>query len=233
MFARNKAKSGQAGQPAGDVPLSVAQRTAAKRLLESKQTIPHYYLQRSINAASMMARREASKEARLAWDAFFVQAVACATRRYDRFACRFEGDRLSRMKEMAVGVAIDHDGELYVIPVADPANKTVEAISGEIRRNVERLKSGDPDARMIRPAAMTVSNLGVCNVESFTPIINPPETAILGIGRTAPTLVAREDGSFAVEHRCTLTLSIDHRIASGRYAADFLNAIVEELEATQ
>ena len=130
----------------------------------------------------------------------------------------------------AIGVAIDHEGELFVIAVASPAGKTVGQISAEIRQGVERLRSGDPDARRVRPALMTVTNLGVSNVESFTPIINPPEAAILGVGRVKPTPVARADGSIAVEPRCTLTLSVDHRIASGKYAGDFLGAIVEEIE---
>ena len=78
---------------------------------------------------------------------------------------------------------------------------------------------------------MTVTNLGVCNVESFIPIINPPEAAILGIGRAMPTPVAQADGQIAVELRCTLTLSVDHRVASGKYAGDFLGTIIKELEA--
>jgi len=67
--------------------------------------------------------------------------------------------------------------------------------------------------------------------ESFVPIINPPEAAILGVGRVMPTPVAQDDGRIGIEHRCTLTLSVDHRVASGRYAGDFLGAIVQELEA--
>jgi pyruvate dehydrogenase E2 component (dihydrolipoamide acetyltransferase) len=130
----------------------------------------------------------------------------------------------------AIGVAVDQEGELYVMPIASPATKAVEQISDEIRRSVEQLRSGDPDARRIRPALMTISNLGVSNVESFVPIINPPESAILGIGRAMPTPVARDDGQIAVESRVTLTLSVDHRVASGRYAAEFLSEIVRELE---
>jgi pyruvate dehydrogenase E2 component (dihydrolipoamide acetyltransferase) len=78
---------------------------------------------------------------------------------------------------------------------------------------------------------LTVTNLGVCGVESFIPIINPPEAAILGIGKVMATPVARDDGWIGVEQRCTLTLSVDHRITSGKYAGDFLAAIVKELES--
>ena len=124
----------------------------AKRLQESKQTIPHFYLQTSVNAAAMIARRKAAEPVKLAWDAFFVLAVAKAIAKFDRFRCRLDGERLVPIESDAIGVAIDQDNELYVIPVAAPAAKTVEQISAEIRQGVERLRSGDPEARRIRPA---------------------------------------------------------------------------------
>jgi pyruvate dehydrogenase E2 component (dihydrolipoamide acetyltransferase) len=235
MFARNRAAVA-AGSPAAgaasraDIPLSVAQRVAAKRLQESKQTIPHFYVQTSVNAAAMIARRRAAEPAKLAWDAFFVSAAAKALAKFERLRCRFDGERLLPIETDAIGVAVDHENELYVIPIALPAQKTVEQISEEIRRSVERLRAGDPEMRQIRPALLTITNLGVCQVEGFVPIINPPEAAVLGIGRVMPTPVARDDGWLGVEQRCTITLSVDHRIASGKYAGDFLAEIARELE---
>ena len=129
-----------------------------------------------------------------------------------------------------MGVAVDHDGELYVIPIAAALTKSLAGISAEIRQGAERVRSGDPDARRLRPAQITITNLGVCNVESFLPIINPPEVAILGVGKAKPTPVVQEDGRVGVEQRCTLTLSVDHRVASGKYAGDFLSDIIRELE---
>ncbi len=228
MFARNRAAAAPAA--AAGTPLSTPHRVMARRMQESKQTIPHFYLQTSVNASAMTARRRAAEPAKLAWDAFFVRAVARALGRFDRFRCRSDGQRLTPAETDAVGVAVDHEGELFVIPIASPAAKTIEQISAEIRQGVERLRGGDPEARRIRPALMTVTNLGVSNVESFTAIINPPEAAILGVGRVKPTPVARSDGSVGVEPRCTLTLSVDHRVASGKYAGDFLAAIVAEIE---
>ncbi len=232
MFARNRAAAAAVAAPAASgIQLSVAQRVAARRLQESKQTVPHFYLQTSVNASRMIARREAAKPLKLAWDAFFVLAAARAIEKFDRFRCRLDGDRLTPLETDAIGVAVDEGNELFVLPVASPKTKSVEQISAEIRQHVERLRSGDPQSRRIHPALLTISNLGVCNVEAFVPIINPPEAAILGVGRIAPTPVAKSDGSIAVEPRCTLTLSVDHRVTSGRYAGDFLAAIVEELES--
>jgi pyruvate dehydrogenase E2 component (dihydrolipoamide acetyltransferase) len=232
MFARNRAAA-VAGPTASTnaISLTLAQRVAGKRLQESKQTIPHFYLQTSVNAAAMIARRRAAEPAKLAWDSFFVLAVAKAVAKFDRFRCRLDGERLVPADTDAIGVAVDVDNELYVIPIASAAGKTVEQVSGEIGRGVEQLRSNDAEAKKIRPALMTITNLGVANVESFIPVINPPEPAILAIGRVAPTPVARADGSLSVEPRCTLTLCVDHRICSGRYAAAFVSAIVTELES--
>jgi pyruvate dehydrogenase E2 component (dihydrolipoamide acetyltransferase) len=233
MFARNRAAAvaTSAPAPAEDIPLTIAQRVAARRLQESKQTIPHFYLQTSFRAAAMIARRQAAEPVKLAWDAFFVLAVARAIAGFERFRCRFDGERLAPAASDAIGVAVDEQNELFVIPIAAPAAKTVEQISAEIRRGAEQLRSGDPQTRQIRPTLLTVTNLGAANIEGFIPIINPPEAAVLGVGRVMPAAVAREDGRIEVEQRGTLTLSVDHRIASGRYAAAFLGAIVKELES--
>ena len=235
MFARNRAAAAAVAASSAalaGIPLSVAQRVAARRLQESKQTVPHFYLQTSVNASAVVARREAAEGVRPAWDAFFVLAAARAIARFDRFRYRLNGERLVLAETDAIGVAVDEGNELYVVPIASPATKTVEQISAEIRQSVERLRSGDPESRRIRPALLTVTNLGVCKVEAFFPIINPPEAAILGVGRVMPAPVVKSDGSIGVEPRCTLTLSVDHRMISGKYAGDFLAAIVEELESS-
>jgi pyruvate dehydrogenase E2 component (dihydrolipoamide acetyltransferase) len=218
------------GIAAHSLSLTQAQRVAGKRLQESKQTVPHFYLQTSVDATAMIACRKAAEPAKLVWDAFFVAAVAKAIGRFDRFRCRLEGERLVPAETDAIGVAIDVDNELYVVPIDSPAGKTVEQISEEIRRAVERLRAGDAEAKKIRPALMTITNLGVANVEGFIPVINPPEAAILGIGRIAPQPVVLADGGLGVRPRCMVTLGADHRIVSGRYAGEFLGAIVEELE---
>jgi pyruvate dehydrogenase E2 component (dihydrolipoamide acetyltransferase) len=232
MFARNRAAAAAPPPTSDGVAISIAQRTAARRLQESKQTIPHFYLQTSFNAEALIARRKAAEPAKIAWDAFFAQAVAKALKRFERMAYRIDGERLVPAPSDSVGVAVDVGGDLFVVGIAAPANRSAREISNEIRERVERLRGGDSDARRLPQVAMTISNLGSCNVESFIPIINPPEAAILGVGRIAPTCVAREAG-IVVEHRATLTLSIDHRIVNGKYAGDFLTAVVRQLESSE
>lgn len=229
MFARNRAGAKPAASQA-ELALSPARRTAARRLHESKQSIPHFYLETSVNAGALVARREAAAPAKPVWDAFFVQAVSRALQRFGRMAYRYEGERLVPQGTSAIGVAVDIEGELFVVPVDSPATKDVAIISREIREAVEGLRAGDPVRQRVQPGVMTISNLGSTGVERFTAIINPPESAILAIGRLRPVAVPCGE-SFTTEQRVSLTLSVDHRVVNGKYAAEFLAAIVQELES--
>jgi pyruvate dehydrogenase E2 component (dihydrolipoamide acetyltransferase) len=243
MFARNRAVKEAATSPASapssapvaktspGVALSPAQLTAARRLQESKRNVPHFYLQTSFNAQGIIRRRKDAAERKLAWDAFFVHAVAKAIKQFGRMSMRLEGERLVLPPSDAIGVAVDAGGELFVIAASEPVTRSIEAISEDIRVQAEHLRAGDASARRLPQVAMTITNLGSCNVESFIPIVNPPEAAILGIGKVTNTCVARDDGRIAVQPRATLTLAVDHRVVSGKYAGDFLGAMVNELES--
>lgn len=232
MFAKNRATAVQ--QDTADVRASVAmspvQRSVARRMQESKQTIPHFYLQTSANAGRLMARRQAAAPTSIVWDAFFVHAAAKALGKFERMGFRYENDRLSPCASDAIGVAVDHDGELYVVPISRPAGKTPEALSWDILAAVQRLRSGDAETRRVQPARLTITNLGATGIESFTAIVNPPEAAILAIGTVAQVAVVA-GGAVVPQHRVSLTLSVDHRVVNGKYAAEFLQTIVQELEA--
>jgi pyruvate dehydrogenase E2 component (dihydrolipoamide acetyltransferase) len=230
LFARNRARSPVQAGNRTTVPMSPAQRTVARRMVASKQTAPHFYLQRSFDASRMVARRAAPGGDTLVWDAFFVVAAGRALQHYDRMRCRMDGDQLTASAADAVGVAIDLDGDLFVVPIAHPAARTLEDVSAEIRAAVERLRARDPELARVQTADLTVSNLGGIGIDAFIPIINPPEAAILGIGAITlqPAVV---DGAVVARPRCTLTLAVDHRVANGRYAAVFLGEIVAQLES--
>jgi pyruvate dehydrogenase E2 component (dihydrolipoamide acetyltransferase) len=143
---------------------------------------------------------------------------------------RFEEDRLVSLGVDAVGLAVDLQGDLFTLVMERPADTEPEEISHEIAQGVARLRSGDLRARLGRTASLTVSNLGGSGIESFAAVINPPESAILAVGKVMPavTVVA---GQIVVQNRVNLTLSVDHRVASGKYAAEFLGTIVQELES--
>jgi len=239
FFARNReARAGRGRSPAipspndrpGTIALSVPQRVVARRMEQSKQTIPHFYLQTSANAEAMTARRKALAGGPIAWDAFFVHAAGKALRRFERLTYRFEEDRLISQGTDSVGLAVDLQGELFTLAIERPADKGPEEISRELAEGVARLRSGDPRARLARTAALTVSNLGGSGIESFAAVINPPESAILAVGKVLPVVTVVE-GQVVVQNRVKLTLSVDHRVANGKYAAEFLGAIVQGLES--
>jgi pyruvate dehydrogenase E2 component (dihydrolipoamide acetyltransferase) len=230
LFAKKKKPGTETPAKSSVIPQDAAMAFVGKRMQQSKQTAPHFYLQTSANADPMSARRQAS-EPKLVWDAFFVKAIGTALQEFDRMCCSIEGENLVRREEQSVGVAVSLDEALYVLPVRDPAGKSLEDISGEIRRNAEALRSGDKELRKLQPACLTVTNLGAANVEVFSAIINPPESAILAVGKIEPKPVV-VDGEIVVQSRVNLVLSVDHRVVNGRYAADFLSRIVKELEET-
>lgn len=233
MFARNRA---DAAKPAAEtrepgMPLSPTQQAVARRLLESKRTVPHFYLQTSANAEPLISRRQASgRSPALVWDALFVLAAARALKRYERMGWRYDNDRLQPCESDAIGVAVDQEGELFVISLGEPARKTPEVLSEEIRAAVGRLRTGDPEARLLKPARLTVTNLGATGIESFAAIVNPPESAILAIGKIAPVAVVAQ-GQVVPQQRVALSLSVDHRAVNGKYAAEFLQTIVQEIES--
>lgn len=234
MFARNRASGVQNAAPSPSaervpIALSPAQRTAARRLQESKHTIPHFYLQHSANASGLIDRRKMAGDPKPYWDAFFVKAVAALLPRFDRFMYRYEDGRLVPQPKTNIGVATDIDGELYVISIDSASTKGVAEISDDLRRSVGELRAGNPSLMRVIPGAFTISNLGSTGVRSFTAIINPPEAAILAIGAIEPTVVTAGTG-FAIQPRVVLTLSVDHRVMNGKYAAQFLAALVSELE---
>jgi pyruvate dehydrogenase E2 component (dihydrolipoamide acetyltransferase) len=232
LFARNKEKHQAAAQ--SEIVLNATQREVARRLQESKQTAPHYYLTTSANAERLVKiRGELSQSAppqKVIWDAFFVKAVAESVQVFPRMRYRFDAERLVQGATDAIGVAADVDDTLYVIAVEDPRSQTVEQISQQITDRVERIRQGDASAKKRSPTALTVTNLGAENIESFMAIINPGEAAILAIGKVMPVVQALGD-QIVIQQRVSLSLSVDHRVANGKYAAGFLSQIVKEIEA--
>jgi pyruvate dehydrogenase E2 component (dihydrolipoamide acetyltransferase) len=226
LFARNKAARNRGSEET--ISLNGMQREAARRVTASKQTIPHFYLTTSANAERIVALRA---ESRVVWDAFFVLATARAMRGYERMQYHFDGERLARSNG-AIGVAADVDDDLYVVPIEQPLSLTLTQISEQITSTVERIRAGDAAAKRLGSASMTITNLGAEGIESFQAIINPPEAAILAIGKIAPTVHA-ENNAIMIQKRVSLSLSVDHRVMNGKYAAAFLKRIVSELESFQ
>jgi pyruvate dehydrogenase E2 component (dihydrolipoamide acetyltransferase) len=232
LFARNRAAVPAPGPSPVTVPaivLSQSQQTVGRRLQASKQNIPHFYLQASANAEPMIRHRQIASP-KPVWEAFFVAAISKVLKDFEQIRWRLSGESVIAVSNSDIGVAVNVRGDLFVAAIAAPPGSSVEKISADIRARVREIEEGTGEARGIRAAAITITNLGASCVETFAAIINPPEVAILAIGKIGPVPVV-QNGQVAVQSRVTLTLSADHRVINGKYAADFLDAIIHEIES--
>ena len=211
-------------------------RIVAQRLAESARNIPHFYLSAQIEMTSLLEALKASAPAvraevgvKPSLTVLLVRIVARVLAAHPRVNASVEGEAARLHRDVNVGVAMDREGDL-VVPVV--RNVTTRSLAGLTREYV-RLRDAVRD-RTIAPSDMrggtfTVSNLAMHGVDAFTAIINPPEAAILAIGRTVDTPVVR-DGAIVVRPMATFTLSSDHRIIDGTAAARFMADLRRAIE---
>jgi pyruvate dehydrogenase E2 component (dihydrolipoamide acetyltransferase) len=158
-----------------------------------------------------------------------VRAVALAAAERPEALARFDGDALVAPSGIHVGVAVAIPRGLLVPVVRDADAKRVGQLAAEIRDLAARCRDGTITPRELEGSVISVSNLGMYGIDRFAAVINPPEAAILAVGRARPTPVA-EDGEVVVRDVMTLTLSVDHRALYGAEAAVLLGRIAELLE---
>jgi pyruvate dehydrogenase E2 component (dihydrolipoamide acetyltransferase) len=228
-----------------DVELSRTQQTIARRMAESKATIPHFALQSDVDMEECVALRSELK--RLAKDGtpahpaptyndMVVKACALALRELPRANSSYRDGRLQLHSRVNVGVAVAADadestGSALIVPtVFDADLKSLGEIARETRALLARVRDHSITPPELGGGTFTVSNLGMFGVTSFTAIINPPQAAILSVGSLAPRPVIRE-GEVLARSTMTVTLACDHRILYGADAARFLTRIRELLEA--
>ena len=216
------------------IPLTRLQRTIAKRMAESKPGAPHFYLQRDIDVTALIALRKelvvASPEGQgPSVNDLLIRAVAMATAERPDAVSRFDGDALIAPSGTNVGVAVAVPGGLLVPVIRSADAKRVAEIATEVRGLVGRCRDGTITPPELEGSVITITNLGMFGIDRFLAVINPPETAILAVGRAKPSAVV-VDGAVAVRDVLTLTLSVDHRAVYGAEAATFLGRISELLE---
>ncbi|MHB8241190.1 MAG: dihydrolipoamide acetyltransferase family protein [Solirubrobacteraceae bacterium] len=223
-----------------DVELSRTQQTIARRMAESKATIPDFAIQIDVDMEECVALRTELKDlsagsedtAQLGtptYNDMVVKASALALREHPRANSSYRDGRLQLHSRINVGVAVAAEGALVVPTVFDAEEKSLGEIARETRRLAERVREGSITPPELGGGTFTVSNLGMYGVRSFTPIINPPQAAILSVGSLEPRAVVR-DGAVVARNTMTLTLVCDHRILYGADAAQLLARIRELLQ---
>ena len=215
-------------------PLSRLQQTVARRMVESTRDAPHFYLQRDVDATDLISlRRElvvaAPEGEGPSINDLVVRAVAVAGAADPRALRRYDGDALVAADGVHVGIAVAVDDGLLVPVVRDADAKSIGRIAAETRDLVARAREGTLTAAELEGSTISISNLGMFGIDRFSAVLNPPEPAILAVGRAAPTPVAR-DGQVVVRDMMTLTMSVDHRALYGADGAVLLGRIAEGLE---
>jgi pyruvate dehydrogenase E2 component (dihydrolipoamide acetyltransferase) len=231
--------AGAGSPPAADgrhpVAPSPMRRAIARRMAESKQTAPHFYLSTEIEMDALLAAAEAAnvgraREDRLTVTAFLLRAVALTLTQHPAFNAAWNGETVERWDAINVGVAIALDDGLIAPAVLDCRDRGVVDLAAALRDLVARTRAGKLRAAEIGEGTFTLSNLGMFDVTAFTAIITPPQVAILATAKTVERAVVR-DGDVVVRQVMTATLSADHRVVDGAGAAGFLGTLKGLLEA--
>jgi pyruvate dehydrogenase E2 component (dihydrolipoamide acetyltransferase) len=214
------------------VPLSSMRRTIARRLTESKATAPHFYVTVEIAMDAAVALREQlvrTERGKLSFNDLVVKASALALARFPMVNASWAEDKIVTHGEVHVGVAVAIPDGLIVPVVRNADRKTVLQIGAEVRDLATRARDRKLKPEEFAGGTFSISNLGMMDVEQFTAIINPPESAILAVGAVRKTPVVVDD-RVQVGHRMKVTLSCDHRVVDGALAAQFLAEVRRLLE---
>jgi len=236
--AAKGAPAAAAAAPTGryvDLPHSNIKKTTAKRLVQSKQTIPHYYLTMDCRVDKLMAQREAfnakrEKNARLSVNDFVVKASALALRAVPQVNSTWMDSAIRQYDYVDISIAVMTDAGLITPIVFDADSKGLDGISTTVKALGAKAKDGKLQPAEFIGGTFTISNLGMYGITSFSAIINPPQAAILAVGTTTTRIVETEVGRYEKAQYMTVQLSCDHRVIDGAVGAQWLQAFRNLIE---
>jgi pyruvate dehydrogenase E2 component (dihydrolipoamide acetyltransferase) len=209
------------------VPLSRMRKAIAAAMSRSTREAPQFSIERDVDMTAANAQRKA---AGASYTDVVVSAAARALAAHPRLRSRFDGDAIVEQAAAHIGLAVAVNDGLLVPVIRDADRKDLAALAKEREHLEEGAHAGKLSADALSGGVFSVSNLGSLGVDRFTALVNPPEAAILAMGRVRDRVVAR-DGKAEVRPVVTLTLSVDHRVADGADAARFLDDVAKRLEA--
>jgi pyruvate dehydrogenase E2 component (dihydrolipoamide acetyltransferase) len=224
---------GDAERAAGTaIPLTGMRRAIARRLTESKTTVPHFYVTAHCRVDRLMQlRREVNEaaERKISVNDFVLKAVAGALVEVPGANAIWGGDHILRFSGVDVAVAVAVDDGLLTPVVRGADRLTLVEISEAVAELAERARSGRLRQDELEGGSFAVSNLGMYGVDEFSAILNPPQSGILAVAAAKPQPVV-DDGELAVGTVMTVTLSADHRVIDGAVAAEWMAAFVRRIE---
>ncbi|WP_185805467.1 2-oxo acid dehydrogenase subunit E2, partial [Achromobacter denitrificans] len=217
-----------AGRPAARrVPHTGMRRAIARRLTESKQNVPHFYLTVDCRMDALLALRAQANQGgavKLSVNDFIVRAAALALREVSEVNASWHEDAVEYHAGADISVAVATDGGLVTPILRDADVKPLSAIAGEISELAGRAKINRLKPEEFTGGSLTVSNLGMYGISQFAAIINPPQAAILAVGAAERRPVVDENGALVAASVMTVTLSADHRVVDGAVGARWLAA---------
>lgn len=227
-------------RPAGVVHLAGMRRTIAERMTQSWQTAPHVTFTVEVNMSAALALRTELNERvereglpKISVTALLVKICAWALKRHPFVNASLAGEDIHLQPDANIGVAVALESGL-IVPVVKQADRLgLAAIAGNVSELTAKARAGGLAPEDVSGGTFTISNLGMFRIDHFTAIVNPPQAAILAVGRTAKRqiVIETEQGDeVAIRPIMSMTLSADHRVLDGAQAALFLNDLVEVLE---
>ncbi|MFZ2654299.1 MAG: dihydrolipoamide acetyltransferase family protein [Victivallales bacterium] len=213
---------------------STMRKVIARRLTESKQRIPHFYVTAAIDMTEVAKKRKVLKEQgiNLSVNVFIIKAVALALKEFPMLNAESDGITAKYKSKVNVGVAVSLESGLVVPVLRNTDKKALDEIQAEVAEFAEKARTGKLQPEDMKGGTFTISNMGMLNVENFAAIINPGESAILAVSSAAPTPVVK-DGQIVIRDMMKVTVSADHRVVDGSDAAKFANALRLKLESVE
>lgn len=215
-----------------DLELSLIRKTIAKRMQESKQVVPHFYITSEIDMEAAIAFREQLNsflDFKISYTDILIKAAAVTLLHHSLVNATYLGNSVRQFSEAHIAIAVALDDGLVTPVIRNCEQKTIPQISTELRDLTERARNRKLKPEEYEGGTFTISNLGMFDVENFVAIINPPEGAILAIGSIVEKPIVKK-GQILVGHTMKVTLSSDHRIIDGAVAAHFLKDFKKLME---
>ena len=221
--------------PFREVPLERMRTTIARRLVEAKRTIPHFYLTVDVEIGRLIALREQANAAapkdndgkpefKLSLNDLIIKAWAAALQRVPAANAVWAHDRILRFEHSDIAVAVALEGGLIAPVIRQAEKKKLSALSNEMKELAARARAKKLKPSEYEGGSSTISNLGMYGVREFAAIINPPQATILAVGAARRQATEREDGGVAFASVLSVTLSCDHRVVDGALGAELIAA---------
>jgi len=213
------------------VPVSRLQKITAQKMLQSKTEIPCFYLNVKADVTDLVEHRTQLKNngTKIAYNDFIIKAVAMGLEKYPIMTGQLDGENIKLANSIGIGLAIAVPDGLVAPIVQHVQNKTALQVAEYSQALVTRARAGKLSPDDLAGGCITVSNLGAFGIDSFIPIVVPGQASILGVGQIADVLVP-SDGSIILRKIMNMTLSVDHKVTNGAYAAQFLDYVKKIIE---